>query len=102
MTSYKISLNNVAPFQNSIILFAKKKSSFKIITRYKRHKFFLMEHDVKSEDIGVGQFIDFGHTKKFLSAGKTKPLQKIFTTLGYLMQFVSKILSKAMGKTELA
>ena len=45
--------------------------------------FFLMGQDIKSGDIGVGQLIDFGNTKKILSNGKTEPLKKFFSTPGY-------------------
>lgn len=45
--------------------------------------FFLMGHDIKTGDIGVGQMIDFGNSKKILPTGKTAPLKKIFSTPGY-------------------
>lgn len=45
--------------------------------------FFLMGHDFKSGDIGVGQLLDFGNAKKLLANGKTAPIKDVFSTPGY-------------------
>ena len=45
--------------------------------------FFLMGHDFKSGDIGVGQLLDFGSAQKILEDGKTAPIEYLFSTPGY-------------------
>ena len=45
--------------------------------------FFLMGHDFKSGDIGVGQLLDFGNARKILDDGKTAPIKDVFSTPGY-------------------
>lgn len=45
--------------------------------------FFLMGHDFKSGDIGVGQLLDFGNARKVLDDGKTAPIDDVFSTPGY-------------------
>lgn len=45
--------------------------------------FFLMGHDVKNGDIGVGQLLDFGNALKLEADGKTAPVKNIFSTPGY-------------------
>lgn len=45
--------------------------------------FFLMGHDYKSGDIGVGQLLDFGNARKLLEDGKTAPVEELFSTPGY-------------------
>lgn len=45
--------------------------------------FFLMGHDFKRGDIGVGQLLDFGSARKILPDGMTEPLDDVFSTPGY-------------------
>ena len=45
--------------------------------------FYLMGHDFKRGDIGVGQLLDFSSARKLLDDGKTAPVDDIFSTPGY-------------------
>ena len=46
--------------------------------------FFLMGQSLQNGNIGVGQLLDFGNSKKIMENGKTAPIQKIFNALGYV------------------
>lgn len=45
--------------------------------------FYLMGHDFKRGDIGVGQLLDFSSARKLLDDGKTAPVDELFSTPGY-------------------
>lgn len=45
--------------------------------------FFLMGHNFKGGDIGVGQLLDFGNAQELLADGKTAPIKNFFSTPGY-------------------
>lgn len=45
--------------------------------------FFLMGHNFKGSDIGVGQLLDFGNAQEILEDGKTAPIKDVFSTPGY-------------------